>query len=133
LTYWQNSSAVPGTTYFYKVTAHNDCGESAQSSYASGYRLAAPATPTGINATDGQFCDYVAITWNSVAGATEYELFRATSLAGPYGSLGTISSTYWENSSATPMTMYYYRVRALNTCGSSDLSGLDIGFRKFCP
>ncbi|MFC2095299.1 fibronectin type III domain-containing protein [Candidatus Bipolaricaulota bacterium] len=133
LTSYDDTSAAAGATYSYKVKAFGVCGEGPLSEYDSGYRIALPETPTGINASDGGGCNYVAITWGSVAGATEYELYRSTSFGSGYSSLGTIATTYWEDSSAVAGTTYYYKIRAINDCGESSLSRHDSGYRDTSP
>jgi hypothetical protein len=135
MTYWVNNSAVPETTYTYKVKALNECGASGFSGTDSGFRWDTPAVPTGISATDGTRCDCVYVTWNAVQGATLYELFRSPGPGGEsgYGSLGTVSTTYWVNNSAVPGTTYKYKVRALNGHCTSGFSSVDSGYRLSCP
>jgi len=66
-------------TYYYEVTALNSAGESAASTEIS----------TGVTGPTGS----VALSWNPVAGATSYRIYRGTSSGG--------ESTYYTSSSAT--------------------------------
>ena len=62
----------------------------------------------------------VAMSWNAVADATAYEIFRA-SLAGNFVSIGTSSVTSYNDATASSGTAYLYKVRA--TAG--DVTGPD--------
>ena len=76
-TSFTNISLSNGTTYFYQVSATNGGGESAKSSEASATpQPAPPATPTGLTATPGDA--QVALSWNSVSGATGYNTYNST-------------------------------------------------------
>ncbi len=109
----------------YCVTACNDCGcSSASSNY--GYAKTTPSTPTGVSASDGTYCDKVRITWNSVSGATSYDVYR--------------SSTFLTNTSSTSCDDYgastsstTYKVYAKNSCGTSSSYGSDSGYKKDVP
>jgi hypothetical protein len=83
----------------------------------------APSAPTGINAR-AQSSTSVLVTWNAVSGATSYQVFRR----GPGGSftqIGTTTTSYTDNA-VSPNTAYLYRVRAVNSAGSSGDSSSDI-------
>ncbi|MFC2083397.1 hypothetical protein ACFLSG_05130, partial [Candidatus Bipolaricaulota bacterium] len=128
-----DNTATPGATYYYKVSASNACGSSALSDWDAGSRTTAPSSPTGLAASDGSSCDHVTIDWGSVAGATEYAVYRATSSGGTYSSIGSTASTSYNDSSASAGTTYYYKVSATATCGSSGLSDWDDGYRNSVP
>ena len=67
-----------GKTYYYWVRATNQGGTSGFSEYASGYRrVAAPAAPTGVSASDGLSSTEIVVSWNAVASATSYSVWRA--------------------------------------------------------
>ena len=57
---YDDTSAVPGTTYYYWVKACNSAGCSGFSASDSGYReteITAPSPPTGVSASDGTYTD----------------------------------------------------------------------------
>jgi predicted secreted protein len=92
----------------------------------------APSAPTGVSASDGAYTDHVRVTWNSVSGATGYEVWRSTSSSsGSASKLGDYTSPF-DDSSAIPGTTYYYWVKASNTCGTSDFSSSDSGYASSC-
>jgi fibronectin type 3 domain-containing protein len=134
-TSYSDTSATPGTTYYYWVTAVNSAGESGYSSYNTGYRKKGPPSPpsnppSNVQASDGTYTDKVYITWNSVSGATSYNVYRATSSSGTKTKLGSTTSTSYSDTSATPGTTYYYWVTAVNSAGESGYSSYDTGYRK---
>src|SRR3990167_868550 len=108
---------VAGTTYYYAVSAFNASGESAKSAVVSATVPNTQTTllaPTGFTATSesGQ----ITLTWNAVAGATGYKLYRGTS--GRVSDLSLLASpvgTHFSNTSVVAGTTYYYSVSAYNS------------------
>lgn len=82
-----------------------------------GGTVSVPAAPTGIAATPGN--TQVSLSWSSSAGATGYNVKRATTSGGPYTTVGTTSSTSFLNSGLNNGTTYYYVVSATNSAGES--------------
>jgi len=70
--------------------------------------------PTGVSATDGTYTDKVRITWDSVSGATEYHVHRASTSSGYYVPLGKVSSTLFDDINTNSNITYYYKVKAYN-------------------
>jgi hypothetical protein len=64
------------------------------------------------------------ITWSGVAGATSYKVYWGTSPGVSTGSnvLSPTVTTAYGHSGVVGGNTYYYRVRAVNSAGSSDLS-----------
>jgi predicted carbohydrate-binding protein with CBM5 and CBM33 domain len=82
---------------------------------------AVPSTPTGLAAVSGNA--QVALTWNSVSGATGYNVKRSTTNGGPYANVAAnTTSTSFTNTGLTNGTTYYYVVTALNASGESPVS-----------
>ena len=88
-----------------------------------------PSAPTGVSASDGTYTDKVRVTWNSVSGATAYEVWRSNdSDSSSASKLGDSTISPFGDSSVTPGTTYYYWVKARNDCGTSDFSLSDSGY-----
>lgn len=128
-TSYNDTSATPGTTYYYWVKASSANGDSSFSSPDTGWRKL--TAPTNVSATDGTHTDKVQITWNASNGATSYKVYRnTTNNSGTATQLGTPSQTWYDDTSATPGTTYYYWVKASCTNGDSGFSSPDTGWRK---
>ena len=131
-TSYDDTSATPGTTYYYFVkaaTSNSGSNASEYSTYNEGWRKLSP--PTGIDATNGTYTDKIRITWNIVNGASYYHVYRATSSGGTKVSLGSWQgTTSYDDTSATPGQTYYYFIKAAtNSSGyrESDYSSYDQG------
>jgi len=75
---------------------------------------AAPGAVTGVSAGAGGGSGEVSVTWNPVAGAAQYRIYRSSS-AGTSGSLvGTASGTSYVD---TPGAAAYYEVAAVSGGG----------------
>ena len=134
-TSYDDTTAVAGTTYYYWIKAvDSENTKSAFSSSNSGYRqIPAPVPPTGVDATDGGSCSVIRIIWESVSGATGYEVWRHTSNnSGSATKLSDVSTTYFDDEVGTGKT-YYYWVKAKNTSGSSGFSAPDSGYTDSLP
>ncbi len=132
-TLFNDTTAVPKTTYYYWVTASNAYGTSSLSAYNAGQRSdGSPPAPTNVSASDGTYLDKVEVAWPASSGATSYTVYRATSLATWVRKvvLGTTSATLFNDTTAVPKTTYYYWVVAANAYGTSSLSPYDAGQRS---
>jgi phosphodiesterase/alkaline phosphatase D-like protein len=65
----------------------------------------------------------IKISWNSVSGASGYQLYRSASPTGSYSLIKTTSSTHYENKSLTENRTYYYKVRAYRTVSGNKIYG----------
>ncbi|MCG7377735.1 glycoside hydrolase family 6 protein [Paenibacillus sp. ACRSA] len=120
-TSFNNTGLINGTTYYYVVTAKNAVGESVNSTTATATPVAGvttPAAPTALTATAGNA--QVNLTWTASAGATSYNVKRATSAAGPFTTIAAnVNGTSFANTGLTNGTTYHYVVTAVNTAGES--------------
>jgi fibronectin type 3 domain-containing protein len=117
---YTDSSVINGVTYYYVVSALTAAGESANSVQASATPSAAsvaPAAPTNLTATSGNAV--VTLAWSNSAGATRYNVKRATTSGGPYTQLAAPTVTGYTDSAVTNGTTYYYVVSAVNSSGES--------------
>ena len=127
-TSYVNTGAKDGVTYYYKITAVNSSGEGEYSNVVSGKvvvtpKPAAPVVKIGNSATSGK----PVLTWNAVSGATSYKVYRATSQNGTYSLLGTVTATNYTNTGAKAGTIYWYKVKAVNSAGESPYSNIVSG------
>jgi len=81
--------------------------------------MAAPSTPTNLVVNQGNSTNY--LSWDLMATATSYSVQRSTDGVS-YAVVSSPSVTYYQDSSATINTMYYYKVAATNSDGTSSYS-----------
>ena len=126
-TSYVNTGAAVGTTYYYKVRALNvDGAAGAYSSTVSGAAKAvAPAAPT-VTMTYSD-SGKPKLTWSAVSGAASYRVYRSESRGTGYSLLGTTTSTSYVNTGAAVGKTYYYRVKAVNSAGTSAYSNIVSG------
>ena len=125
-TSYVNTGAAVGKTYYYRVKAVNSVGTSGYSNIVSGKaKTVAPAAPsvTAGNSSTGK----PQLTWKAVSGAVKYEVYRSTRQNSGYSLLGTTTSTSYVNTGASTGTTYYYRVKAVNSAGTSAYSNIVSG------
>ena len=88
--------------------------------------------PTGVLASDNAITDAVQITWDTVSGASHYQVYRADSLTGTKTAISDWQTeTSYYDTSVTNGEVYYYWVKAATSSGgdnASDFSSPDTGF-----
>jgi fibronectin type 3 domain-containing protein len=112
-----DTGLVPGSTFYYKVSALNDLGESGQSAAM----LATTAVPGKVSAMFVSPASII-ITWTLVTGATSYNVYRDISDTGTFSFSRTVPTDTLVDSGLAAGTRYYYRIRAVNNSGESGLS-----------
>ena len=70
------------------------------------------------------------LTWSAVSGAASYRVYRSESRGTGYSLLGTTTSTSYVNTGAAVGKTYYYRVKAVNSAGTSAYSNIVSGRAK---
>jgi hypothetical protein len=79
-----------------------------------------PAVPGGVSAVSPN-PGRIRVSWQAVAGAAEYHLYRATKSGGPYQQVAAVAAPAVSsvNISLTPGARYYYVVRSFAGCESA--------------
>ncbi|MFD1506959.1 choice-of-anchor D domain-containing protein [Georgenia yuyongxinii] len=122
-----DTTAEPGTTYYYAVVASNDGGTSPASGAvevvvpADGMAPAAPGGVTGEATSTG-----VQLAWSAVDGAESYNVFRSAQATvptdgTPVNAEPLTNANYLDTTAAAGQT-YYYVVVAANAAGTSPAS-----------
>ena len=73
--------------------------------------------PTGLALLTGDTDLY--LTWSAAAGATSYNVKRATASGGPYTTIANVTSPSYTDSGLTNGVTYYYIVTAVDSYGES--------------
>jgi autotransporter-associated beta strand protein len=135
---YTDTSPTDGSIYRYAVAATGTGGTSTNSSGAVAVpKPSPPATPPAslyitsvINTNPAQD---VSFTWNPVAGAIGYAIYRATSASGPFTFLQSVSTTTFFDGGLATNQIYYYRVAALNATGVSSYATDSINPKQAAP
>lgn len=113
-----------GTTHGYLVRAYKQLPDGtvlwAAYSASDVYYTATKAVAPTLKATAGT--KKFTLSWNKVAGATNYEVWYATSENGTYKKLTTVTGTTYSKSCTSGKT-YYFKVRAMTTVNGQSIKG----------
>jgi fibronectin type 3 domain-containing protein len=119
------SGLAASTTYYYAVAAVDNAGNvSALSGWVAvstpACTVSLPAAPTGL-AASAVSCGQIDLTWNASTGASSYMLYVWQN--GAWTPSKQVTTTYTSVTGLAASTTYYYAVAALNSAGTSALSG----------
>ncbi len=138
---YDDTPPAAGLLYYYWVKASVDDSGSRASKFSApgkGRRALGALNPvTGVSATDGAFCGLVRVSWNAVAGATHYQVYRASSETGTKIAISPWqAANSYDDTTVAPESMYYYWVKASidgGDAGSSEYSLPDTGYAGMAP
>jgi hypothetical protein len=124
-TTYVNSGLTGSTTYYYRVQATNAAGSSAWSNTANATTTGGlPAAPSNLVAKSGS-CRAINLTWvDNSNNETSFQISRSLSLNGTYTNIATLpaNTTAYTNTGLTLGRKYYYKVRSVNSTGTSGWS-----------
>jgi hypothetical protein len=142
--YFNNLSGFSSGTYTAVVAV-------AATNYGSGYEgywsvesnvvvilvVSAADAPSSVTATKGDYTDRVAVNWmpmlSPVGGTVTYNVLRHTTFDPGYASIivSGLTTTNYEDSTASPGVRYYYWVQSVNSYGYVGTnSAYDGGYRR---
>lgn len=100
-----------GTAATFRVRAYvNKDGQYYYGPFTSIKTATAPNS-TKISSLTSKKKKQVVVKWKKVKGATQYEVYRATSKKGKYKKIGTSKTTTYTDKKATGGKKYYYKIR----------------------
>ena len=112
-TNYTDSKANAGYTYYYKVKAVSKVKIAANSYYSAAVAATCHCARPSVKITTTS-AGKPRLTWDAVAGASQYEIYRATSQNGTYTKMYTTTALSYTNTSAKADTTYYYKVKAVS-------------------
>ena len=114
-TYVNTATAEAGQRYYYKVKAIHDSNTYANSAYSKIVNRICDLPRPVVTASNDAETGKVKLTWETVEGASKYEIYRSTSENGTYVKKNTQTGTTYVNTVAVEAgKLYYYKVRALH-------------------
>lgn len=122
-----DSTVQPQTTYYYRIRAFNDGGNSAYAVTAPVFTLPAPpADPTNLVVTPNSQTS-LTLTWDhSGGGEDKFDIERSSDNGATFTEIGSVPAgvhTYTDTQGLMAATSYSYRVRAENAGGFSGYAG----------
>lgn len=110
-----------GTTYYFRIRAHNAAGWGPASLVVSATPRTVPNAPLAPTATASS--QAVKLAWvtpyNGGLPIYQYSIQRAPSAAGPWTHRGTATTSLYNDAPVANGQTYYYRIVALNAFGAS--------------
>ena len=116
-TNYTDSKAVAGTTYYYKVKAISKVRSTANSSLSAAVAVTCRCARPSVKITTSNGSPR--LTWNAVAGANKYYIYRSTEANGTFEYLYSTKNLFYTNKSAVAGTTYYYKVKAVSKVKSA--------------
>ena len=108
---YSNTSAVPGTTYTYKVRAIFKDGTA--SPFSEAVTITAVCPQVTKLAVGGDESGRPLLTWAAANGANGYEVYRSESADGEFVKVASVSTTKYADTAAENGKTYYYYVIAV--------------------
>jgi hypothetical protein len=126
-TSYTDTGLSASTTYYYKVDAQNSAGRSSQSSYAyamtNSGTTTTPGTPANVTAT-ALSSSSIQITWDSVSGATSYDVYYEIGLSLTKNFAANVTGTSYTHTGLEANKSYWYYIKAKNSAGESAYSSM---------
>ena len=125
-TSYNDQNLAASKQYCYQVRAINNVGPSGHTSTECATTQAPPVgVPQNLVAV-AISTTQINLTWNSVSGATTYQLERSPNGNDNWTKIADLpaNATSYANTGLTPNTRYFYRVRAVNAVGQSAYSNV---------
>jgi len=116
VTSYTDNGLAGGTTYYYRVHAYNNGGQSSYSNEAYATTSVVPTAPYDLTAT-AVSSSQINLNWRDYSNdETGFYIERKTGAMGTYVQIATVSAGVqsYASTGLTAGTTYYYRVRAYN-------------------
>jgi len=113
---WTTAMSAAGN-YVVRAITFDSHGTLGQSTPLNITVTSIPAAPTGVAAVPGNA--RALLSWGASAGATSYNVKRATVSGGPYTTINSPTTNSFTDTGRTNNTTYYYVVSAVNASGES--------------
>ncbi|MBR5516385.1 MAG: hypothetical protein IKU53_00300 [Firmicutes bacterium] len=132
-TSYTNKTAIAGTKYYYRVRAIYENNSAANSLYSSPYAISCDlAAPANVKVITVASTGKPKLTWDSVEGADQYEVWRKVGSNGTYKKMYITTNTSYTNNTAVVGTKYYYKVKAICNSNANANSAFSAAYGVTC-
>ena len=128
---YSNTSAVPGTTYTYKVRAIFKDGTA--SPFSEAVTITAVCPQVTKLAVGGDESGRPLLTWAAANGANGYAVYRSESADGEFVKVASVSTTKYADTAAENGKTYYYYVIAVKNDAASGIRSDVVSTTADCP
>ena len=124
---FENKSLSTGKTYYYKIRAYRTVsGKKVYGPFSEKVKAKPPLGAVGSANAATASATSIKVSWNKVAGASGYQIYRATSGGGTFKKAKTVTkgaTVSATNKSLGSNKEYYYKVRAYRTVSGKKVYG----------
>lgn len=116
---------LPIGNYRVKMRPYNAAGGGTTTNSVDFVVIAPPViipAPTGLIVVSSNY-NSIKLTWNTVAGASGYGIYRSTSAFGTYSFLTTATTNSYTNTKLATGSPYYYKIKAYRAVGTTRVYG----------
>jgi fibronectin type 3 domain-containing protein len=121
-----DSAVTPGGSYFYVIQSVNANGVSSVNSAEVGITLS--AAPTNLIANNQE--EGIQLSWDTVVGATRYQLLRSGLSGGPYGLVASPAGNSYLDTNTLAGETYFYVVLGEFADGSATLLSSEVSLNR---
>jgi len=117
---YTDTGLATGKTYYYKIKAYTLAGDTKTYSAATAAASARPvlAMPTNLKAVPAGD-NSNKLTWKAAAGVSGYVIYRSSSSASGFIIIAESASSSYTNTGLPTGKMYYYKIKAYKTVGTT--------------
>jgi hypothetical protein len=120
ITSYRDNSVTAGTTYYYRIKAHNDFGDSYSETSSAEIPDSAPAAPSYIEGHFEWSTHQVELSWSDSSNNEQgFKIERRSEWEPSFQEIGSVEPNVTEfyDPNVDRDTIYYYRVKAYNPRG----------------
>ena len=127
-----HTNLAVATSYYYRLQlcSDNSIASCRNLDSDNGQQIATTPNAATLSAVTPQSSTQIALSWNAVAAASIYRVYRSTQINGVYTQLSPVASTGITDGGLAAATKYYYQIVACTLANSADSAGTSCSDRN---